>query len=231
MRLVAASALVLFVVLGGPAAKAADRAVTIEDPTRFNPTSITVAAGDIVVWTSHSVASHTVTADDGAFDSNPACPANSGSCMKLNDTFRQLFDRPGTYRYYCKIHGGKNGSGMSGTVVVTDAPATTVATTSTTTTAVPRTTTTVKATTTTASTSTTSTSTTTSSTTSTTSTTVAATTTTTTPSGNGGGGNGALAALLAALIVAVAVGGGFALYQMRPDGPGFGPWRRPPRPF
>jgi plastocyanin len=237
---------VLLLVLGAgtflpsPPASAAEHAVSIpSDSNTFSPKEVTVAVNDTVTWTDNSVAPHSITAENGAFDWPPGCSSsNTGACMKFNDKFSFTFRATGTYRYYCKIHGGPSGVGMSGVVTVqgtsptvlptTTAPTTTAAPTTT----VPRTTTTVKATTTTSSTSTTSsTPTTTSSTTSTTSTTVPATTTTTTPSGGDGGGNGALAALLAALIVAVVAGGGFALYQMRPDGPGLARGRRPPPPL
>jgi plastocyanin len=219
-------------VLGVPGAYAAERSVSIEDPTRYNPSEITVQVRDQVTWTDNSVAPHSVTADNGLFDSHPGCNgSNTGACMKINEKFSFTFQNPGTYRYHCKVHG----SSMAGTVIVQAGsilPTTTVAPTTTAapTTTVPRTTTTVKATTTTSSTTTSSTTTTTSSTTSTTSTTVA-TTTTSAPSDSGGGSNTGLAALLAALIVAFAIGGGYVLWQMRPDGPGFGPWRRPPPPF
>lgn len=235
---------VLLLVLGtaavlvpSPPASAADHAVSIpSDSNSFSPKELTIAVNDTVTWTDNSVAPHSITAENGAYDWPPGCSSSTtGSCMKLNDKFSFTFRATGTYRYYCKIHGGPGGVGMSGVVIVQTAPttilATTVAPTTTAmpTTTVPRTTTTVKATTTVPSTttSTSASSTTTSSTTSTTSTTVPSTTTTT-PSGGDGGGNGALAALLAALIVALASGGGFVLWQMRPDGPGFGPWRRPP---
>jgi plastocyanin len=52
---------------------------------------------------------HTITADDGSFDSGILNPG---------DTFSLTFDTPGTSAYYCQIHGGPGGVGMAGTIVV-----------------------------------------------------------------------------------------------------------------
>jgi plastocyanin len=100
---------------------AATTAVDIQD-SRFVPSSITIAVGDSVVWTESGVGTHSVTADDASFDSSPSCP---GTCLGNGSTFSHAFASPGTYRYYCRIHGGPGGQGMSGTVVVTAAATTT----------------------------------------------------------------------------------------------------------
>jgi plastocyanin len=76
----------------------------------FQPKELTVKAGTTVTWNNDANSSHTVTADDGSFES----PTLGGGA-----TFNHKFTRPGTYRYYCAFHGGKGGEGMSGTVVVT----------------------------------------------------------------------------------------------------------------
>jgi len=75
---------------GGGSASAA----TIQNFS-FQPASITVAVGSTVTWTNKDSASHTVTADDGSFDSKPIA---SGS------TFSQTFTKAGTYAYHCAIH-------------------------------------------------------------------------------------------------------------------------------
>ena len=58
------------------------------------------------------MAAHTVTADDGSWDSGDLQPG---------DEFDRTFDRAGVYTYYCRYHGSP-GAGMIGTVVVGDVP-------------------------------------------------------------------------------------------------------------
>ena len=83
-------------------------AVSIVD-FAFQPASIEVPAGSTVTWTNAGAAPHTVTADDGSFDSGQ---------LKPGATFSQTFSTPGTYTYHCEIH-----PQMTGTVVVTGAAA------------------------------------------------------------------------------------------------------------
>lgn len=75
----------------------------------FSPVTINVSVGDTVVWQNQTGAVHTVTADDGAWDSGDV----SG-----NGTYRRVFDAAGTYPYHCRYHGAPGGQGMAGTVVV-----------------------------------------------------------------------------------------------------------------
>jgi plastocyanin len=76
------------------------------DKVGFNPKSITVMPGTIVRWVNYGKEGHTVTSDDGYFDSGTMSPGG---------TFFVLFYKPGTYHYTCKPHGKM---GMTGTVVV-----------------------------------------------------------------------------------------------------------------
>ncbi len=87
----------------------------------FEPEEVTVDAGGTVTWTQTGSLPHTVTADDGSFDSHPDCTGSGGACMGTGDTFAETFDEEGEYAYYCRIHGGPGGVGMSGVVVVTAA--------------------------------------------------------------------------------------------------------------
>lgn len=70
----------------------------------FDPADVSVDAGTTVVWINQGAVAHTVTADDGSFDSGQLDPGGS---------FTQLFDTVGTYTYHCEIH-----SEMVGSVVV-----------------------------------------------------------------------------------------------------------------
>lgn len=114
---VAAAAALLVVAVPAAAQETAD--VEVVD-IGYEPTEITVDAGGSVTWTQTGSLPHTVTADDGSFDSHPDCSGGE-NCMAAGDTFAQTFDTPGTYPYYCRIHGGPGGVGMSGVVVVTAA--------------------------------------------------------------------------------------------------------------
>jgi len=82
----------------------ASAAVNISD-FAFAPNALEVTAGTTVTWTNNDGAAHTVTADDGSFD--------SGS-IGTGGSFSVTFDAPGTYAYHCNIHGN-----MTATVVVT----------------------------------------------------------------------------------------------------------------
>lgn len=79
--------------------------------SEFTPKELTVKVGTTVVWTSEDNPIHTVTADDGSFDSGR---------MKKGDTFSHTFTQAGEYPYYCAIHGAPGGVGMSGVVIVTN---------------------------------------------------------------------------------------------------------------
>jgi plastocyanin len=91
------------------ASVAAASSVTIKD-FEFQPREVTVKAGATVTWTNEGGSSHTVTADDGSFES---------PTLAAGKTYVHRFTRPGTYHYHCAFHGGKGGEGMSGAVVVT----------------------------------------------------------------------------------------------------------------
>ena len=73
------------------------------------PISFPVAAGDTVEWTNRMSMPHTVTADDGSFDS---------SDLGKDQSFSHAFNSAGTVAYHCDIH-----DFMKGTVVVTPKPA------------------------------------------------------------------------------------------------------------
>ncbi len=70
----------------------------------FSPATLEIEAGDTVVWENKATIAHTVTADDGAFDS---------SLLQKDETFAKTFITPGTFAYHCELHP------MAGTIIVT----------------------------------------------------------------------------------------------------------------
>jgi plastocyanin len=71
----------------------------IED--NFDPETAMVMVGGTVTWTNMDVESHTVTAEDGMFDSGEIAPGES---------FSYVFEEAGIFDYYCTIHPEMNGS-------------------------------------------------------------------------------------------------------------------------
>lgn len=84
--------------------------VTIRD-NFFDPPDITVAAGRTVVWRHQGTNQHTVTS--GTPTSNPGSIFESGT-LSSGGGFTFVFNQPGTYAYFCRIHGVN----MAGTVTV-----------------------------------------------------------------------------------------------------------------
>jgi len=61
----------------------------------FSPQQITALAGDTVMWMNDSSRAHTVTANDGSFDSGR---------IPVTGTYEQRFATPGTIAYHCTLH-------------------------------------------------------------------------------------------------------------------------------
>jgi plastocyanin len=76
------------------------------DNFAFGPASLTVAPGTRVVWINRDEEPHTV------MSANQPALFKSGA-LDTGDKFEFVFDKPGTYRYFCSIH-----SHMVGTIVV-----------------------------------------------------------------------------------------------------------------
>lgn len=87
--------------------------------TAFKPKSISVDAGSEVTWKQIGKQPHSITATDDLFDSSPDCsPIDVASCLEEGSEFSKSFAKPGTYRYYCRVHGLPDGTGMVGAVTV-----------------------------------------------------------------------------------------------------------------
>lgn len=61
----------------------------------FQPANITTGRGSTIVWTNQDTVSHTVTAEDGRFDSGNIAPG---------DSFEQKFEKIRSYSYSCRFH-------------------------------------------------------------------------------------------------------------------------------
>lgn len=61
----------------------------------FSVSTLTVSSGTVVKWTNNDATAHTVTADDGSF--------NSGE-LASGQSYTHTFDSTGTYAYHCTYH-------------------------------------------------------------------------------------------------------------------------------
>ncbi|HSD31549.1 MAG TPA: plastocyanin/azurin family copper-binding protein [Gemmatimonadales bacterium] len=80
----------------------------------FGPLNLTINAGTAVTWRNGDGIVHTVTSATGSGDVYDSGNIGGGG------TFAHTFNTPGTYNYYCKIHGanGTPPTGMRGTITV-----------------------------------------------------------------------------------------------------------------
>jgi plastocyanin len=88
------------------AAPATQGVNVVIDNFAFKPKALSVAVGATVTWVNRDDVPHTATSegDTKVFDSK---------ALDTDDKYSFTFTKPGTYKYYCKIH-----SHMTGTVVV-----------------------------------------------------------------------------------------------------------------
>ncbi|MCL4261988.1 MAG: hypothetical protein KJ069_02175 [Anaerolineae bacterium] len=78
----------------------------------YQPTEITVSKGTAVTWVNEdSGPRHSATAADNSFDTG---------LFDAGEQATLTFNTPGTYVYYCLLHGSPDGSGMAATITVTD---------------------------------------------------------------------------------------------------------------
>jgi plastocyanin len=75
------------------------RAITIEN-FQYAPDPIGVEAGTTVTVTNHDATAHTLTADDGDFDTGD---------LARDESVRIVLDSPGRYTYHCTLHRSMRG--------------------------------------------------------------------------------------------------------------------------
>jgi plastocyanin len=78
-----------------PAAETAGAAVVRIANLSFAAKELRVRAGTRVRWVNDDQVQHSVTADDGAFDSG---------LIDAGRAYERVFDRPGDYAYHCTPH-------------------------------------------------------------------------------------------------------------------------------
>jgi plastocyanin len=74
--------------------------ITITDK-EFSPTTRNVGQGAVVEWTNTGSNKHTVTADDGSFDSGD---------ISAGGKWTHTFAEAGDFAYHCKLHPGMKGT-------------------------------------------------------------------------------------------------------------------------
>ena len=95
---------------GGGASGGGGASVTLEN-VQFNPSDVTIKAGETVTFTNNESIPHDVhksSGPGGDFASGP----DGG--MQQGDSFKLKLAQPGTYKYVCHVHA----PGMSGTITV-----------------------------------------------------------------------------------------------------------------
>jgi plastocyanin len=72
-------------------------------PQAYGTNPLVVSAGTTVTWTNNDSVPHSATSDSGIWDSGVLQPGES---------FSFTFDQPGTYSYFCTVHGQQSMSGV-----------------------------------------------------------------------------------------------------------------------
>lgn len=91
----------------------------------FSPAAVSINAGDTVTWVNRGAMPHNISSDTGLFQSGTLASGQS---------YSQTFNTPGTYPYFCSLHGARGGIGMAGNIIVAGSTVTPTQTTQTTTT-------------------------------------------------------------------------------------------------
>lgn len=83
----------------------------------FDPSTVTIKAGDEVKWVNNKLSPHNVVfaTSDGVDDATAAKLSHKGLAFAAGESFTSTFSEPGTYSYYCEPH---RGAGMVGKVIV-----------------------------------------------------------------------------------------------------------------
>jgi len=87
----------------------------------FTAETLDIATGDSVTWTNME-GKHNVRADDGSFRCANGCDGQGGDGTPSSNPWivTLTFLDAATIPYFCELHGGDNGAGMSGVINVVD---------------------------------------------------------------------------------------------------------------
>jgi plastocyanin len=77
----------------------------------FQPSNVTIKAGDTVKWVNNKLPPHNIVFEDKAL----ASKSHDQMMFSPGETYELSFDTPGTYGYYCAPH---RGAGMVGKITV-----------------------------------------------------------------------------------------------------------------
>ena len=91
LTLLATGCLVMLLVAPSPAS--ADEPTIQVSDFAFTPADVTIDAESAVTWANAGGSAHTVTADDGSFDSGP---------IPAGEAFANVFDDVGTFPYHSR---------------------------------------------------------------------------------------------------------------------------------
>jgi plastocyanin len=76
----------------------------------FEPSTLTIKAGDTVKWVNNKLPPHNI-----MFEGAAANKSHDQLMFSPGESYEATFDAPGTYSYYCSPH---RGAGMAGKIVV-----------------------------------------------------------------------------------------------------------------
>jgi plastocyanin len=94
------------IVLFGGALFAKETKVVVMKSISYDPKILEIHVGEEVEWKNESYTQHSASAEDKSFETGLISPKKT--------TKKILFDKPGTFRYHCSVHGKT----MSGDIVV-----------------------------------------------------------------------------------------------------------------
>jgi plastocyanin len=102
---------------GGTTIEGEDVVVQMFD-NRYEYTEVRVPVGGSVTWLGAGRNPHNAVAADGSWSTED----DFGSLEQLEgDEAVLTYDTPGTYDFFCTLHGNEEGAGMAGVLIVGDA--------------------------------------------------------------------------------------------------------------